>query len=243
MASSTGSSKFSETTTNTCASGSAPLQLPRHAGRMRGDFLVACLRINAIGFDVFVQADVADRIRIGIGVGKMRPVARIGLDENHLGVYFKGGAHGFGERIARLHGHIDAALVVLWIGIKNHRHLRQAAPGLAGRRLRATRAARRRRCGPLAQDGPPHFDGEFEPARNYREIGEIPAPQAGGIFEGFSPGNQARGTYRSASSPSVSRMAVRIRNRSSLWLDSVSPSSRLFSFITKRAMLMPSRTV
>ena len=54
------------------------LQLPSHAGGVCRNLLVALLRIDAIGFDVLFEADVADGIRIGISIGKMRPVAESG---------------------------------------------------------------------------------------------------------------------------------------------------------------------
>ena len=158
------------------------LQLPGHARRMRRGLLVAGLRVNTISLDVFVEADVANGKGIGIGIGKMRPVARIRFDENHLGVDFERRAHGFGEGIARLHGHIDGALVVFWIRIKDHRHLRQPRQRLQVDIFERSGQLDGHDGRPIAQNRAPHFDGEFEPARNYRKIGKITAAQTGGIF-------------------------------------------------------------
>ena len=82
-------------------------------GGVGGDLFIALLRINAIGLDVFLDADMLDRIGIGIGIGQMGTVARVGLDENDFGVHFQAGADRFGERIAGFDRNVDAALFVL----------------------------------------------------------------------------------------------------------------------------------
>ncbi len=158
------------------------MQLPRHAGCVGCDLFIAFLRIDAIGLDVLVHADVANGIRIGINVGKVRPLARVGLDKNHFGVHFEAGADGFGERIARLHGHVNAALFVLRIGIQNHRHLRQSREGLQVGVFERAGQLHGNQARTIAKDRLAEFDGELEPAGNDREIGEVAAPKAGGVL-------------------------------------------------------------
>ncbi len=46
-----------------------------------GDIVVARLRPDAIGFDVFFETDAADRVGVGISVGQMGTVGGIGLEE------------------------------------------------------------------------------------------------------------------------------------------------------------------
>ena len=106
------------------------LQLPRHSGGVRVDLFTSCLRIDSISFDILVHADVPDGIRVGIGIGKMRPVTQIGLDEHYLGIHLEPRTHRFGERIARLHGHVDSTFVVVRIGVQDDRHLRKASQRL-----------------------------------------------------------------------------------------------------------------
>ncbi len=161
------------------------MQLPRHAGGVRRGFLTARLRVDAIGLNVFVQPDIADGEGVRIAVGQMRTVARIRLDENYLGVDFERGAHRFGERIARLHGYVDGAVFVGRIGIKDHRHLRQTRQRLQVDVFERTRQLDRHNSRPFAQNCPPHFHGEFQPAWNYGKIGEITPAQTGRVFNSF----------------------------------------------------------
>ena len=63
MASSTGSSRFSETTTSTFASGSAPCSFQAIPAAWARDFVRPRLRIDAIRLDVLFHPDVADRVR------------------------------------------------------------------------------------------------------------------------------------------------------------------------------------
>ena len=81
---------------------------------------------------------------------------------------------------------------------------------------------------PLAQDRLAHFNGELQPSRRHRKISEAPAPQTAGIGQ-IRQFDFAR-TYRSASSPSVSRMAV-----SSAPVSCARSVARLFSLMAKRA--------
>ena len=157
------------------------MQLPRHARRVRRSLFVAGLRVDAIGLDIFAQSDIVDGIRIGIDIGQMRPVARIWFDENDLGICFERGARGLCERIARFHWHIDCAIVVFWIRIKDYRHLRQARQRLQVDIFERAWQLYRHNLGPIAQNCAAHFGGEFKAAGNYREISEITPAQAGKI--------------------------------------------------------------
>ena len=136
MASSTGSSRFSETTTRTLASGIGALQLPGDAGGVARDFLGARLRVDAVGLDVTFEADVAEGVGVGIGVLQVRALAGVGVGENDLRADLEARADGLGERVGRLDGHVDG-LVSAGRSHRGrrYRHLRQprdrAHPGSA----------------------------------------------------------------------------------------------------------------
>ena len=107
MASSTGSSRFSDTTTKTFASGSAPCSFQAMPAAWRAISSERGLRIDAVGLDVALEADVADGVGVGIGVLQVRPLGRFRIGEDDFRADFEAGADGFGERIGRLDGHVD----------------------------------------------------------------------------------------------------------------------------------------
>ena len=119
------------------------LQLPRHRRRVRRHFLGASLRIDAIRFHIFVDADSARRVRVRVDVGKMRTLGGVGLQKNDLRADFFGGAQRLNESVAGFDGDIDRLLAILvraavrrtarafFAVTQNHRHLRQASESLA----------------------------------------------------------------------------------------------------------------
>ena len=84
MASSSGSSRFSETTTTRSCSGIGPLQLPGHGGGVRRDFVGARLRTHAIALDVALEADALHRVGVRILIVQVRTLLRVGLEEDDL---------------------------------------------------------------------------------------------------------------------------------------------------------------
>ena len=84
IASSTGSSRLSETTTSTLRQRIGALQLPGHAGGVRRDLFRARLRIDAVGLDVLLEPMWRMRVGVRIIVRQVRPLAGIGIDEHDL---------------------------------------------------------------------------------------------------------------------------------------------------------------
>ena len=140
MASSTGSSRLSETTTSTFANGSAPCSFQAMPSACRAISSDALLRVDAISFHVFFIADVADRIGVRIGVGQMRAFARIRVGENHVRADFVRRADGLDKRIGRLDRHVDGVLGVIaraLVRIENDATSPAAAPPRAHNAVRS----------------------------------------------------------------------------------------------------------
>ena len=153
-------------------------ELPGDAGGMARNLLRARLRIDAIGFDETLEADVANGVRVGVSVGQVRALAGFGIGEDDLGADFEAGANGFGERICRLDEHVSRLVI---LRIEDQRHLRQALDGADPSLLQADRKFQGDHLGALAEDSLAHFDGEFQAAGRDGEIGEAAAPQAAGF--------------------------------------------------------------
>ena len=136
MASSTGSSRFSETTTSTLARGFGALQFPGDAGGVARQIVRPRLRLDAVGLDVARQADVADRVRIRVGVLQVGALAGVGIGEDDLGADFEAGADGLGERVGRFDGNVDG-LVLAGVLVR----VEDDARSPAGARRRAARPA------------------------------------------------------------------------------------------------------
>ncbi len=122
------------------------LQLPRHSGRMRGNFIRSILRPHAIRFDVPVEPDAPDRIRIGISIRQMRPFDRIRFEKNHFCADLLRRAQSFGKRVRRFDGNIDRALIVGFVDVENHRHFREGGPARAGNARLKIPVIRRQLC-------------------------------------------------------------------------------------------------
>ena len=98
----------------------APLQLPGDAIRVARDLLRSWLRIHAIGFDVPLQAHVADRIGVRVGVFQVRPFSRVRIGEHHIRADFKSGADGLHEGIRGLDWNIDGPILFGLVRIEDH---------------------------------------------------------------------------------------------------------------------------
>jgi len=158
--------------------GAGSLELPGNARGVARDLLAARLRVDAVRLDVTRQADVADGVRIRVGVAEMRAVAGVRVGEDDFRSRLEAGADGLGEGVGGLDGHVDRlGLLTFFIRVKDQRHLRQARdcvpPGLAEGRGQL----QRNHLGTLAQDGLAHFDGELQAAGHHRKIREAAAPE------------------------------------------------------------------
>ena len=153
-------------------------QLPGDAGGVARNLIGARLRIDAVGFDVALQADGANRVRIGIGVRQVRTLLGFGLGEDDLGADFETGANGLGEGIGRLDKHVGGLFI---LRIEEQRHFRQALDGADPILLQADREFEGDYLRARAEDGLTHLDREFEAAGHDREIGKPAALQAAGF--------------------------------------------------------------
>ncbi len=177
------------------------LQFPGDTSGVPRQIFAARLRVDPVGLDITGQADVPDGVRIGIGIPQMRTLSRVGIGEDDFGAGFKACADGFGKRVGRFDGNVDGLIFTgCLVRVKDQRHLRQpsygAQPGVAQR----DRQFQSDDPGPVPQDRLPHLDGEFQPVRHHRKVGEASAFQASQDQE--AEGRVPR-AYRSDSSPST----------------------------------------
>ena len=175
----------------------AALQLPGDAAGVPREFVRPLLRVDAVSLHVFFIANVADRIRVRIGILQVRPLARVRVGENHICANLQRAADGFHKRIGRLDRHIDGALGVIARGlvrIKDDGHLRQPRHRAHIMLLQRDRQFQRDHLRPVPQDRLAHLNGELQPPRRHWKVGEAPAPQAariGQIRKADFPGHSA----------------------------------------------------
>ena len=111
----------------------------------------------------------------------MRPIHLVGLDEDDLGIDFKAGAHGFGKRVARLDGHVDAAFIVGGIGEYNHRHFGQPRERLQVGVFERTGQFHRDNARTLAKNQAAQLGRELDAPGHHGEIREVTARETRGV--------------------------------------------------------------
>ena len=163
------------------------LQFPGDAGGVRGDLLGARLRIDAVGFDVLLDSGIPQRVRIGIKVGQVRPFGGAGFGEDQLGCDFQSRPDRLRERIGGLHRNVHhAVFVCAFLGVQDHRHLRQSRDGIAGKLLPANAGnSTATTCGFSREQRAPQFDRKLQTPRRYREVEEAAPAQAPGVRNGL----------------------------------------------------------
>src|SRR5205823_179245 len=114
-----------------------------------------------------------------------------GIGEHDFRADFAARANGLREWIGRLDRHVDRLIFFVFVGIEDHRDLRQAGNGSQVSTLKGDRQFKRDYLRPLPQERLPYLMREFEPARNNRKICEAPAPQASGIRQKVFAGHTA----------------------------------------------------
>lgn len=152
------------------------MQFPRDASRVARDFLGAGLWKEAVGFDVTLEADVADGIRVGIGVLDVRALGGFGVGEDKFRADFDARADGLGKRISRLDEHVLCLLIVG--GIEDERHRGQPRNAAHPRGFERRREFERDHARVLAKDGAAHLKRKLHASGHDREVGEAPALEA-----------------------------------------------------------------
>ena len=82
--------------------GIGALQLPGDPGGVPRQFFRARLRIHPVRLDITRQADMAHRVRIGIGVFEVGTMAGVRVGKDDLRAYLEARADGLGERVGGL---------------------------------------------------------------------------------------------------------------------------------------------
>jgi len=162
--------------------GIGALQLPRNPGGVPRQLFRARLRIHPVCFDITSQADMAHRVRVGIGVFEVGAMPGIRVGKDDFRAYLEAGADSLCEWVGRLDRYVDGLIsAAVLIGVEDNRDFgkarNRAHPGglersgqFQGDDLRA-----------VAQDGRAHFDGEFQAPRDHRKIREAATRQAARI--------------------------------------------------------------
>ncbi len=159
----------------------ASLKLPCDTARVAGDLIRARLRIHAISFDVFLESDAADSVRIRVSIPQVRTLAGIGIGEDYLRANLVRGADGLHKGIGGLHGNVDSPVVFLLVRVEDDRHLRQSRHSAQIRAFERRGKLDRYNLGLVTQDRLAYFYGEFQPSRHDRKISEAASPQTARI--------------------------------------------------------------
>ena len=148
---------------------------------MFADFVGARLGIQPVGLGEALDAHAAHGVAIGVVIGDVRPVAVIGFEEDDVGFNLDGGAHGLGERVGGFHRDVDAALVVLRVGIEDYRDLGQTVDGPAVGLFEASGQFHGDDLRTFFEQGMAQGGGKLQPSRHHGKVSEATAAQAAGV--------------------------------------------------------------
>jgi hypothetical protein len=131
--------------------------------------------MDAIGFDVLLQPDVPQRIRVRVTVRQVGTIPEIGIDEKNLRADLEGAADGLGERVGGFHRHVDASIVVGGIGIYEDGNLGEAANGPEIIRFEARGQFDGDHLRAFREDSAPHLERKLHPSWDHGQVMQITA--------------------------------------------------------------------
>ena len=158
------------------------LQFPGDPGGVARQFVRARLRIDAVGLDITCEADMAHRVRVGIGVLEVGTMAGIRVGKDDLRADLEAGADGLGERVGGLDRDVDGLIFAgVLVRVDDDGDFGEARNRAHPGGLQRDGQFQGDDFGAVAQDGRAHFDGEFQAPGDHRKIREAAARQAARI--------------------------------------------------------------